>query len=151
MLTKLKKSNSEGFTIIEVMIVLAIAGLILLIVFLAVPALQRNARNTQRKSDAAHLAGLVAEYVSNHGGVLPTIVSTTSLDLSNEHWAIMNTPTTANIVNTTAQGSTTAANINEGFTCDPATNTLTAGSSRSFSVTYQAETSSGTTNICVSS
>jgi prepilin-type N-terminal cleavage/methylation domain-containing protein len=35
-----------GFTIIEVMIVLAIAGLILLIVFLAVPALEREARNT---------------------------------------------------------------------------------------------------------
>jgi prepilin-type N-terminal cleavage/methylation domain-containing protein len=38
MLKKLKKSDS-GFTIIEVMIVLAIAGLILLIVFLAVPAM----------------------------------------------------------------------------------------------------------------
>jgi prepilin-type N-terminal cleavage/methylation domain-containing protein len=35
MLTKLKKSNNEGFTIIEVMIVLAIAALILLIVLLA--------------------------------------------------------------------------------------------------------------------
>ena len=40
MLNKLKKSDKDGFTIIEVMIVLAIAGLILLIVFLAVPALQ---------------------------------------------------------------------------------------------------------------
>ena len=48
MLSKLKKSN-QGFTIIEVMIVLAIAGLILLIVFLAVPALQRNGRNTTKK------------------------------------------------------------------------------------------------------
>jgi prepilin-type N-terminal cleavage/methylation domain-containing protein len=50
MLHNLKKRN-EGFTIIEVMIVLAIAGLIMLVVFLAVPALQRNSRNTQRNND----------------------------------------------------------------------------------------------------
>jgi prepilin-type N-terminal cleavage/methylation domain-containing protein len=38
--------NEQGFTIIEVMIVLVIAAVIMLIVFLAVPALQRNSRNT---------------------------------------------------------------------------------------------------------
>lgn len=69
---KLNRKSSEGFTIIEVMIVLAIAGLIMLIVFLAVPALQRNSRNTQRKSDASHLMGLVSEYMSNHNGQVPT-------------------------------------------------------------------------------
>jgi prepilin-type N-terminal cleavage/methylation domain-containing protein len=37
-----KQKRQQGFTIIEVLIVLAIAALILLIVFLAVPALQRN-------------------------------------------------------------------------------------------------------------
>jgi prepilin-type N-terminal cleavage/methylation domain-containing protein len=75
MLNKLKKSNSEkGFTIIEVMIVLAIAGLILLIVFLAVPALQRSSRNTQRKNDAAAMAGSVANYISNNNGSLPASV-----------------------------------------------------------------------------
>jgi prepilin-type N-terminal cleavage/methylation domain-containing protein len=71
MLKNLKK-RSEGFTIIEVLIVLAIAGLIMLIVFLAVPALQRNNRNTQRKSDVAALLGATAEYVNNNGGQLPT-------------------------------------------------------------------------------
>ena len=45
-----------GFTIIEVLIVLAIAGLILLIMFLSVPALQRSTRNSQRHSDAAFIA-----------------------------------------------------------------------------------------------
>src|SRR6185312_7970966 len=70
--SKLKKSNGEGFTIIEVMIVLAIAGLILLIVFLAVPALQRSSRNTQRKNDAAAVGGAVANFISNNGGTVPT-------------------------------------------------------------------------------
>jgi len=71
MLNKLKNTNSEGFTIIEVLIVLAIAGLILLIVFLAVPALQRNARNTSRKSDAGRLSSAVNNFVSNNNGTLP--------------------------------------------------------------------------------
>jgi prepilin-type N-terminal cleavage/methylation domain-containing protein len=48
--------NKQGFTIIEIMIVLAIAGLILLIVFLAIPALERSTRNTERKHDASLIA-----------------------------------------------------------------------------------------------
>ncbi len=68
----------EGFTIIEVMIVLAIAGLIMLIVFLAVPALQRNARNTQRKADVSQVLALVHEYKGNHGNKLPNSCNNTS-------------------------------------------------------------------------
>lgn len=71
MLQKLQKRNQSGFTIIEVLIVLAIAGLILLIVFLAVPALQRNARNTQRKNDVATILGAVTEYANNNSGTYP--------------------------------------------------------------------------------
>src|SRR5277367_3106643 len=63
--------NEKGFTIIEVMIVLAIAGLILLIVFLAVPALQRNARNTQRKNDVAAILAAVSEFTNNNNGAFP--------------------------------------------------------------------------------
>lgn len=70
MLKKLK-TKSEGFTIIEVMIVLAIAALILLIVLLAVPALQRSSRNTQRKNDVAAVLSAVSNYISNNNGQLP--------------------------------------------------------------------------------
>ncbi|HET9850063.1 MAG TPA: type II secretion system protein [Candidatus Saccharimonadales bacterium] len=71
-----KKQNNKGFTIIEVLIVLAIAGVIMLVVFLAVPSLQRNSRNTQRKSDVSHLAGLINEYESNNAGSPPTAIAT---------------------------------------------------------------------------
>ena len=67
----LKKEN-RGFTIIEVMIVLAIAALIMLVVFLAVPALQRGQRNNARKTDSARVAASVVEYTSNNGGSLPS-------------------------------------------------------------------------------
>lgn len=81
MLNRLKKAklqkSDQGFTIVEVMIVLAIAGLILLIVLLAVPALQRNARNTQIKNDATTVAGGISSYESNNSGTVPTSVTGT--------------------------------------------------------------------------
>lgn len=77
MLNKIKNRKQEGFTIIEVLIVLAIAGLIMLIVFLAVPALQRNSRNTSLKNDASAIGGAVAEFVTNNNGVMPATVTKT--------------------------------------------------------------------------
>ncbi len=79
MLNKIKKSRSEGFTIIEVMIVLAIAALILLIVLLAVPALQRNSRNTALKNDASAITAGVNEFKSNNDGANPTTISATTV------------------------------------------------------------------------
>lgn len=74
MALKLKPQDKQiGFTIIEVVIVLAIAALILLIVFLAVPALQRNQRNTARKSDIGRIGAAATEFVSNNNGKLPAV------------------------------------------------------------------------------
>ena len=72
---KLKRSQ-KGFTIVEVMIVLAIAGLIMLVVLLAVPALQRTSRNSQRTSDVNAVGAAVTEFINNNGGKLPTTVAT---------------------------------------------------------------------------
>lgn len=52
---KNQNSTKKGFTIIEVVLVLAVAGLIFLMVFLALPALQRSQRDTERKQDIAML------------------------------------------------------------------------------------------------
>lgn len=60
------KSNKYGFTIIEVVLVLAIAGLIFLAVFIALPALQRSQRNTRRRQDIARIASAVTEYLSTN-------------------------------------------------------------------------------------
>jgi prepilin-type N-terminal cleavage/methylation domain-containing protein len=76
---KLQQRKSEGFTIIEVMIVLAIAGLIMLIVFLAVPALQRNSHNTSIKNDVAGVLGAMNEYTNNNNGAAPTGVGTNTV------------------------------------------------------------------------
>lgn len=77
---QLQRKSQKGFTIIEVMIVLAIAGLILLIVFLAVPALQRNQRNSARRGDASRLAASIIGFVANNSGAIPaTAADATSI------------------------------------------------------------------------
>lgn len=68
-----QKSSQKGFTIIEVVLVLAIAALIFLVVFLAVPALQRSQRDTQRRADVGRLHAAIVNDAGNRQGTLPTV------------------------------------------------------------------------------
>ncbi len=63
--------NKKGFTIIEVALVLAIAGLIFLMVFVAVPSLRTQQRDTKRREDVVKVVKLITDYQSNHRGALP--------------------------------------------------------------------------------
>ncbi|MBR3332382.1 type II secretion system protein [Candidatus Saccharibacteria bacterium] len=56
----------EGFTIIEVVLVLAIAGLIFLMVFIALPALQRSQRDTSRRNDMSRVDTSLVQYQTNN-------------------------------------------------------------------------------------
>jgi prepilin-type N-terminal cleavage/methylation domain-containing protein len=62
--------KGSGFTIIEVVLVLAIASIIFLLVFLAVPALQASQRDTARKNDAARVVTALANFAGNNSGSL---------------------------------------------------------------------------------
>ena len=66
------KNNKKGFTIIEVVLVLAIAGLIFLMVFIALPALQRSQRNTRRRQDMARILSAFNDFQANNNGEMPT-------------------------------------------------------------------------------
>lgn len=70
-----RKKDKKAFTIIEVVLVLAIAGLIFLIVFLALPGLQRSRRDTQRKSDFNNMTAALENAASNNGGKYPASLS----------------------------------------------------------------------------
>ncbi len=61
----------KGFTIIEVVLVLAIAGLIFLMVFVALPALQRSQRDTQRRDDMGRFISQLAQYQTNNNRQIP--------------------------------------------------------------------------------
>jgi len=66
-----QKNNQKGFTIIEVVLVLAIAGLIFLMVFIALPALQKGQRDTQRRSDLSRVSTQINSYTTNNRGSIP--------------------------------------------------------------------------------
>lgn len=161
MLHKLNKRNDDGFTIIEVLIVLAIAGLILLVVFMAVPALQRNSRNTQRKNDVSSILGAVQEYTNNNGGVLPTTAGTFAAQFPGVQPKFGYYTTAANITwapKTTPTVPTYTANVDKivianNATCN-ATGTAavtTNATSRTVVVLYAVEGSSGPVMQCLQS
>ena len=67
----LNLKNKQGFTIIEVVLVLAIAGLIFLMVFIALPALQRSQRNQQYKRNVSMGVAMLQRYKANNRNQLP--------------------------------------------------------------------------------
>lgn len=139
------RKKLEGFTIIEVLIVLAIAGLILLIVFLAVPALQRNSRNTQRRNDVATYLGAVQEYLSNNNGAIPTSAAHVATINGLANLSLLIEPTSAPF--TGNRSSAVGVDTFEFVTvarCDTANIGRTVvGSSRQYAIRFAVENSTG--------
>jgi len=143
MLNKIKKDN-KGFTIIEVLIVLAIAGLIMLVVFLAVPALQRSSRNSQLRSAVSAVAGGANEFIANNNGKLPTSVTITT-GVATISGVTSTTPVTVKV-----SGSLETADITykgPSFKCDGTV--AIAGTARQFALTFEVETGGTNAPQCV--
>lgn len=66
-----KLNTKKAFTIIEVVLVLAVAGLILLAVLIAIPAMNRSKRNQIRRDDMARFMKAIVSYQSSHSGKPP--------------------------------------------------------------------------------
>jgi prepilin-type N-terminal cleavage/methylation domain-containing protein len=153
MIGKLQRKREEGFTIIEVLIVLAIAGLIMLIVFLAVPALQRNNRNTSRSNDVSRALGAAQEVLNNANGRMAA-VDTDSLR------AALGEPSYYELANiTVGDGSASASTnpdavtIRKGAKCvvdgnGVPTGAADAGSTRQFAAVFAVEGGSGAVSRC---
>lgn len=63
--------KQKGFTIIEVLIVLSIAGIMLMMVFNVIPSLLRSGRNNQRRQDVNTILEAVAHYELIDSGSMP--------------------------------------------------------------------------------
>jgi len=111
-----RKFNNKGFTIVETLIVLAIAATIIIVVLLAVPALQRQSRNTATKVGAGAIAsGWTAEVGNANGGTMSVTGATGSITIN-----------------------TAPYKVNTGI------KTLTAAAAAATKVTYNATTNSVT-------
>ena len=83
---QLHKTNS-GFTIIEVVLVLAVGGLVFLAVFLALPGIQVAQRDNQRKSDVGTVVAAVKSYITDHDNQVPPdsgVTEVGSLDVNGD-------------------------------------------------------------------
>jgi prepilin-type N-terminal cleavage/methylation domain-containing protein len=141
------KTNKKqsGFTIIEVMIVLAIAGLIMMIVFLAVPALRRNSRNTQRRSDVANTLSAIAEFTTNKKGIPPKDAAELATAVTNTKLGVY---AAADIkFNAGAPTDTNTVSIEFGKKCNDA-NAAVTGSTREYAALYKVETGGADQDIC---
>ncbi len=67
--------SSKGFTLIEVVLVLAIGGLIFLLAFIAFQQVSANRRDTQRRADAGRVLAELQNYI---GDTKNAIIITTS-------------------------------------------------------------------------
>ncbi|MBQ3353394.1 hypothetical protein IJG89_03605 [Candidatus Saccharibacteria bacterium] len=69
----MKKGDKKkiGFTVIEVSLVIAIAGLIFMMVFVALPGLRATQRDTERREDMMELVAAIKKFQQNNRGALP--------------------------------------------------------------------------------
>jgi len=91
--------KEKGFTLIEIVLVLAIAGLLLVIVFLAVSGAQKSRRDSQRKNDVSRIAAQLESFASNDNGLYPGMAG------ASQTWAQF-----------TASNYITSANLNDPST-----------------------------------
>ena len=143
--------KEKGFTIIEVVLVLAIAGLIFLMVFIALPALQRNQRDTARKSDVTIVAAAVTSFSSNNRGAFPDAGQIRAYATNVSDNSRTPAGVDANIrVNTFSTTPLTPVDteivVTKGATCGAATTdnvVLVKGSARQFTVVTKLESGGG--------
>ena len=70
----MKKGEAKtGFTIIEVALTIAIAGLIFLMIFIALPWLRASQRDTKRREDLIHFISEVKTFQQKNRGALPGV------------------------------------------------------------------------------
>src|SRR5688572_16591515 len=72
------RSNKKGFTLIEVVLVLAIGGLIFLLAFLAFQQTSRNRRDTQRRSDVRKIVAEVENFSVDNTNLYPSFLLTST-------------------------------------------------------------------------
>lgn len=141
------------------LMVLAIAGMILLIAFLAIPALQRNARNNERKQDVSLVLSSISQFQLNHSGSFPTtaelgsILSDSKITYYTNSGAITITTVGTNGSGRATTNNTTAEEIKvyNRTRCSGTSSGQPVATGAGFSdavALYSAETRTGRTPMC---
>lgn len=65
-------SRQQGFSLIELIMILAIAGILSALVFVAISDAQHNQRDDVRRNAAERYLNAAKQYVADHNGAVPT-------------------------------------------------------------------------------
>ena len=87
--------SKTGFTIIEVALVIAIGGLIFLMVFIALPGLRAQQRDTERRENIMSLLDTIKKYQTNNRGALPGSSEISNNAIPPVTWEAANSPSNA--------------------------------------------------------
>lgn len=139
---KLTPKKQTGFTLIEIVIVLAIAALIMVIVFLAISGAQRARRDTAMKDAAAKLLAANEQYAGNNNGNYTTAALGTGY-LNN---VVGNTGAT--LTYGTGPATSTVMYYASGNICDTSAGnagkmTTSGANARNVAVSYWSESANG--------
>jgi len=148
------KGGNKGFTIVETLIVLAIAATIILVVLLAVPGLQRGSRNTTARTAASNIIAGWNEQVAALNGASPGVPTAAAgtITINNVVYKLATgvTPTIGTVAAATTVGYSASAAVfaSGGTTSVVAPNTLIVATSATCNGNNAAALGT-TTNIAV--
>jgi len=101
--THLQKGRAPGFTIVELLIVIAVIGVLVALSFVAYNGIQQNARDKSILSDIDAVAGEVTRYGTKNNGVYGPAVQWYSAAGANAN--IQFTPSSGNVIDVVASTS----------------------------------------------
>lgn len=79
---QIKKCINKGFTLIELLVVISIIGILATLIMVSFTTSQRQARDTERKSDLSQYRSSLEAFANNKSGLYPasaTAINTTTL------------------------------------------------------------------------
>lgn len=143
----MKNVTRHGFTILEVTIVLAIAGLIFVVVLLGAGALQRSQRTRAAEDAASRLLTALQDYTNNAGTPLAPNTNFPAGERYIENAKIpsyLGTPNPGNPDSGEAATDTNRIIFSSHATCDTSGNgKMAPGAATQYAVSYWSENASG--------